>query len=874
MAASGHTALNDRELRTELKRLGFNAGPVTDTTRKVYFKKLSKLQAEEKLKVKLPTPAVPGRKLLGFSSDESDGESAGNRRRSTPVPSKGLRRRSLKVRAQTPHNGTADDHGDTPAKSTKLPSEGSRLNSSSKSKRYSTGMLPSAGPSIDRTVHGNKSRARASLLAGRDAVTKSRVVPTPSKGEFSDSDVDEKDNNEEEDEDSNDELTEPQMTEASTNSSNSKYDVRNRNSRGRMNETYTKDHVNSEASDLSSTGNKTSGLWWSSTAKPSPRQSLPKSLTPRTSTPRKSNRLRLSDAYDDEVDTSQLNDNAARNNNSNTLAPASRNNLNSSRNPNLNQIKSSSSSKVNNVSLPRSTSSSFLNSKSNHTPRSRPYAYQQPDRSKSSTSNPRNSDLPEREENLYEEFATEDHSASSLGSRIGHHVPMILLSCAFLFFVVLGMVYMNVGTENLEDSRHFYIAGNTDEMDHIEAMKIVQALYVKLSDLAGKYECKAPDVTSNNMTFDEAKLFLKFEFSEIKKQKFWMNRHLEGALQKIVNNTQWGLRLYNSEKEPLTVEEGRLKKLTEQTIWLESLQPQMSWLCRVQRSAVLVVFRLVVFALVVLVLWLVYKYTMYRIKRDRDEKQRMLELVDEINEMLRSHQMAYNKDKSLSPYLALPHVRDTLIPLKHRREKQRLWDKAVLFINTHESRVRMETQQIAGEEFLVWRWILPSPVVASFTPMTELELNPNRVKVWQGTAFDNLDTAIKTPRYTPTPCLKIRNMFDPTLEADGDWHVTIEDAILERCADNEGIVHVAVDRTSREGCVYVKCATPDSAGRAYRALQGSWFDGKLVTVKYLRLDRYHQRFPYAVNYNAPLRPSNNLKKSLSHPGQSSSLESS
>ena len=31
----------------------------------------------------------------------------------------------------------------------------------------------------------------------------------------------------------------------------------------------------------------------------------------------------------------------------------------------------------------------------------------------------------------------------------------------------------------------------------------------------GKYECKAPDVTSNNMTFDEAKLFLKFEFVSI-----------------------------------------------------------------------------------------------------------------------------------------------------------------------------------------------------------------------------------------------------------------------------------------------------------------------------------------------------------------------
>ena len=30
-------------------------------------------------------------------------------------------------------------------------------------------------------------------------------------------------------------------------------------------------------------------------------------------------------------------------------------------------------------------------------------------------------------------------------------------------------------------------------------------------------------------------------------------------------------------------------------------------------------------------------------------------------------------------------------------------------------------------------------------------------------AFDNIDSAVKAPSYTPTPCLKIRNMFDLTL---------------------------------------------------------------------------------------------------------------
>ena len=28
-----------------------------------------------------------------------------------------------------------------------------------------------------------------------------------------------------------------------------------------------------------------------------------------------------------------------------------------------------------------------------------------------------------------------------------------------------------------------------------------------------------------------------------------------------------------------------------------------------------------------------------------------------------------------------------------------------------------------------------------------------------------------------------------------------------------------------QGCVYVKCGSPDGAGRAYKALHGWWFDG-------------------------------------------------
>lgn len=52
--------------------------------------------------------------------------------------------------------------------------------------------------------------------------------------------------------------------------------------------------------------------------------------------------------------------------------------------------------------------------------------------------------------------------------------------------------------------------------------------------------------------------------------------------------------------------------------------------------------------------------------------------------------------------------------------------------------------------------------------------------------------------------------------------------------------------------------------------------GKLVTVKYLRLDRYHQRFPQAQGCSTPLKASNlhmdttSTKNTTLHPQHQSS----
>jgi len=68
------------------------------------------------------------------------------------------------------------------------------------------------------------------------------------------------------------------------------------------------------------------------------------------------------------------------------------------------------------------------------------------------------------------------------------------------------------------------------------------------------------------------------------------------------------------------------------------------------------------------------------------------------------------------------------------------------------------------------------------------------------------------------------------------------------------ILHIAVDTESNEGCVYIKCKSTDEAAKVFSALHGQWYAGNLVTVKYMREERYHERFPDSKHHTNPLRP--------------------
>nr|XP_006825127.1 PREDICTED: inner nuclear membrane protein Man1-like [Saccoglossus kowalevskii] len=451
---------------------------------------------------------------------------------------------------------------------------------------------------------------------------------------------------------------------------------------------------------------------------------------------------------------------------------------------------------------------------------------------------------------LQHEFLLQEDLSGSFGSKYGHVISVALVVIVVIFFLTLGVIYLTVEVSDddtvISDDHLLCSKLPGDKSDcsnklrYEKALSVIHHLYDNLCILAGESECSS-EILSKNISLDVARNWtltkLKAE-SQGEHSAEEVYQVLNDSLNILLNHSDWGIRLFDSNMQ--------ITNITDDVEWLDSEHPHMSIWCRIQRSVTSLFFRITMLFIVIICSWGLCAYIKYRWKREEEEQRLVYEMVEKIIDVLKTHHESCRRDRGLQPFLAIPHVRDMLLQPSERRPRGRIWDKAVKFLESSESRVRVESQCISGEDFAVWRWL---QVMSSATKDDDL---PSK-KQWQGQAFENLETAVKTPTYSPTSCLKIRNMFDPSLEHGENWHLAIHDAVLEKCKDNDGIVHVAVDKTSKEGCVYMKCNSPQSAGKAFKLLHGCWFDGKLVTVKYLRLDRYHQRFPSVQNSSSPLK---------------------
>ncbi|XP_066490614.1 inner nuclear membrane protein Man1 [Tiliqua scincoides] len=447
------------------------------------------------------------------------------------------------------------------------------------------------------------------------------------------------------------------------------------------------------------------------------------------------------------------------------------------------------------------------------------------------------------EEALLRQFKREE--ASPAGGFSAHYLSMFLLTAACLFFLVLGLTYLRVRGSGATggagaDKKNLFTGKLNIQANETYMMNSLYKLHDKLAQIAGDHECG--NSVKKGLSIQEAAAYLKSLGSEYENE---FNKSLQWILS---SGEDVGIKCVGN-----NLNEESINNTTD-VKYLISTRPQMSFTCRFRRAFITVTCRSLILLIGVGIVWGVLRYMKYLWSKEEEETRQMYDMVVKIIDVLRSHNEACQENKDLQPYMPVPHVRDSLIPPQDRKRMKKVWNRAVDFLAANESRVRTETRRVGGADFLVWRWIQPSATCDKMVVVPS--------KVWQGQAF-HLDRR-NSPPNSLTPCLKIRNMFDPVMEIGDHWHLAIQEAILEKCCDNEGIVHIAVDKNSREGCVYVKCLSPEYAGKAFKALHGSWFDGKLVTVKYLRLDRYHHRFPQAITCNTPLKPSNAHMNSMSH----------
>jgi len=357
---------------------------------------------------------------------------------------------------------------------------------------------------------------------------------------------------------------------------------------------------------------------------------------------------------------------------------------------------------------------------------------------------------------------------------------------------------------------------------------------------------------------------------------------IDSVLKAIVKNSHWEILLLN--ESYLEVSD------SENVTYLISLISSKSFFCRVKELIYFIYVRAVIFGMAVITLFLGYLVFLAYKKNKAAVDQEYFSLISQVTAMVeKQYELSLLDPVNIKPYIAISHIYDTLVDPSERATKKKLWNKIVNFIQDHESRIHLETQFINGEETHVWKWIVAkhesvlknkykdtgiglanstmiNPEALKFQsqnsiqniptsnkPLEKQYIEPIQTNGWQGSAFNRSE---KLSHY-PTPCLKIRNMFDfQMLDMDSNLPQKIHNDILRKCLisnENKTILHISCDKKSKEGCVYVKCASNKAAGEVYEALDGSWYNGKLLKVKFLRNDRYLERFPESINFTQPIK---------------------
>ncbi|XP_007892493.2 LEM domain-containing protein 2 [Callorhinchus milii] len=295
-----------------------------------------------------------------------------------------------------------------------------------------------------------------------------------------------------------------------------------------------------------------------------------------------------------------------------------------------------------------------------------------------------------------------------------HLSRFLCIATCLLALVLLGLVCvktLGLAEGDQEDGRRkikmlpMDCNNKTDAFCQSEENKVLMALlsqmYDYLAERAGEIECGDHSPMKHKcMLVADVKRHLTIINSNAHK--------FDVALQWIIQSKlDIGIRLVGEHSETVT----SLDLVT----CLESTHPQMTFLCRLKFALFAILNKMLIFLLVLGVLWILLLFLKYSSKKVKEQQDAVYEMVNKIIGVIHAHNRDWERNLELMPYIPIPHVRDTLIPPEDRSHMKKVWQKAVKFLESNESRIRTEGQRINGEDFLVWRWTQPSAYCDSIT---------------------------------------------------------------------------------------------------------------------------------------------------------------
>lgn len=473
-------------------------------------------------------------------------------------------------------------------------------------------------------------------------------------------------------------------------------------------------------------------------------------------------------------------------------------------------------------------------------------------------------------------------------------VPMVLVTFLIVFFLLIIFVYVTISPNILNvlnPSTTLYVSCTSqheadssytciEEKSVAPTLSFLKILAPELQTRAVAQRCgDKSSGLSNIMCVKELWQYL----SDNQQQSHYREQNSDGTkmLKDVHNieylidcNKQWGIQNVNDRGEPITLEEV-VELRAHKANCFAILRPKLPITCTIYNKLQTFFFIIGALAIISVAVFIVRKFCQFILQVKEKRRQQVDIIIREICSTLTEKSI---QDKE-NPSVVLNHLRDKIIEPSKRSELAWAWKEAIGYLEQNDSRIHFGIETVNGENFKVIRWIddvknltapgsgihafhvsQPQPQSHQQQRFSSSKYIPQAdgrpygtLKKWMGSAFDK-SNKIKDP---PTNCLKIRQMFDKYEANNPNLQVIIQDTILLKlCEKNCKIFDIQLD--VKTCCVYVKCASCADAGIVHEEINGWWLDAGLVVVKFLKQDKYHQRFPKSISACISMKPSSNV----------------